>query len=61
MLDTSKQQKALNDAEHSLRLTKKEKEDKEQELARLFDPEWYGAEGEWKKLHGTCLEKELGE
>ncbi|TFK85069.1 endoplasmic reticulum protein [Polyporus arcularius HHB13444] len=59
--DTSKQQKALNDAEHSLRLTRKEKEDKEQELARLFDPEWYGAEGEWKKLHGTCLEKELGD
>ena len=59
--DTSKQQKALNDAEHSLRLAKKEKEDAEKELARLFDPEWYGAQGEWKKLHGTCIDKEVGE
>ncbi|RPD62087.1 endoplasmic reticulum protein [Lentinus tigrinus ALCF2SS1-7] len=59
--DTSKQQKALNDAEHSLRLTKKEKEDAEKELARLFDPEWYGAQGEWKKLHGTCIDKEVGD
>ena len=59
--DASKQQKALNDAEHSLRMAKNEKEDAEKELVRLFDPEWYGAQGEWKKLHGTCIDKEVGE
>ncbi|KAJ8502066.1 hypothetical protein ONZ51_g219 [Trametes cubensis] len=59
--DTSRLQKTLSDAEHSLGLTRKEKEDKEKELQRLFDPEWYGAEGEWKKLHGTCLDKEVGD
>ena len=59
--DTSKSQKALNDAEHSLNLARKEKADKDQEFARLFDPAWYGREGEWKKLAGTCIEKEAGE
>ena len=59
--DTSKAHKALNDAEHSLNLARREKEDKEKELSRLFDPEWYGPEGEWKKLSGTCIEKEAGE
>lgn len=59
--DTSKAQKALNDAEHSLSLTKKEKEDKERDFARLYDPEWFGAQGEWKKLDRTCLAKEVGE
>ncbi|KAI0773737.1 endoplasmic reticulum protein [Fomes fomentarius] len=59
--DTSKAQKALNDAEHSLSLTKKDKEDKERDLARLYDPEWFGAQGEWKKLDRTCLAKEVGD
>ncbi|KAM5532645.1 hypothetical protein V8D89_013689 [Ganoderma adspersum] len=59
--DTSKASKALNDAEHSLNLARKEKADKDQELARLFDPVWYGQEGEWKKLAGTCIEKEVGD
>lgn len=60
-LDTSKAQKTLNDAEHSLNLARKENADKDQELARLFDPAWYGREGEWKKLAGTCIEKDFGE
>ncbi|KAI1785346.1 endoplasmic reticulum protein [Ganoderma leucocontextum] len=59
--DTSKAQKALSDAEHSLNLARKETEDKDRELARLADPEWYGREGEWKKLAGTCIEKEVGD
>ena len=42
-------------------MARREKEDKEKELSRLFDPEWYGPEGEWKKLSGTCIEKEAGE
>ncbi|EJF63088.1 endoplasmic reticulum protein [Dichomitus squalens LYAD-421 SS1] len=59
--DTSKAQKTLSDAEHSLNLARREKEDKERELSRLFDPEWYGPDGEWKKLAGTCIEKEFGD
>ncbi|OSD01764.1 endoplasmic reticulum protein [Trametes coccinea BRFM310] len=59
--DTSRLQKTLSDAEHSLDLTRKEKEQKDKELQRLFDPEWYGAEGEWKKLDGNCLSKEVGD
>ncbi|KAI0363840.1 endoplasmic reticulum protein [Pilatotrama ljubarskyi] len=59
--DASRVQKALSDAEHSLGLTRKEKDDKERELSRLFDPEWYGPDGEWKKLDGTCLSKEVGD
>ena len=60
-LDTSKAQKALNDARHSLDRVRRDKQNSDQALARLFDPEWYGAEGEWKKLDGTCIEKEVGE
>ncbi|KAI0676730.1 endoplasmic reticulum protein [Trametes maxima] len=59
--DVSRLQKSLSDAEHSLGLTRKERDEKEKELNRLFDPEWYGSEGEWKKLDGTCLEKEVGD
>ena len=59
--DTSKTQKALTEAENALSRTKKDREDKERDLARLFDPEWFGAQGEWKKLDRTCLEKEVGE
>lgn len=54
-------QKALSDAEHSLSLTRKEKDEKERDINRLFDPTWYGAEGEWKKLDRTCISKEVGE
>ncbi|KAI8984963.1 endoplasmic reticulum protein [Trametes punicea] len=59
--DASRLQKSLSDAEHSLDLTRKEKDQKEKEFNRLFDPEWYGSEGEWKKLDGTCLDKEVGD
>ncbi|KAI0829300.1 endoplasmic reticulum protein [Trametes gibbosa] len=59
--DASRLQKSLSDAEHSLGLTRKEKDDTDRELGRLFDPEWYGREGEWKKLDRTCISKEVGD
>jgi len=31
------------------------------ELVDLFDPTVYGADGEWKKLHNTCLKKDTGD
>ena len=59
--DTSKMQKALNDAQHHLDQIHREKKKNDEAIERLFDPEWYGAEGEWKKLDRTCIEKEVGE
>lgn len=59
--DTSKARNAFQKAENSLNIAKKEKEQADKDLARLFDPEWYGKEGEWKKLDGLCLEKDTGE
>lgn len=59
--DTSRAKQALNDAEHALQHATKEKSSAEEELQKLFDPAWFGREGEWKKLQGTCLEKNTGE
>ena len=42
-------------------MTRDELETAEDDLKKLFDPEWYGKDGEWKKLHNTCLDKEVGE
>jgi len=53
--------KAYDDAEHSLKLTREEKQRAEEEYADLFDVEGFGREGEWKKLEGLCLEKNTGE
>lgn len=53
--------KAYDDAEHSLKLTREEKQKSEEEYANLFDPEGFGTQGEWKKLEETCLEKDTGE
>ena len=58
---TEKARKAFNDAEHDLKLTREEKRKAQNDLADLFDPEGFGAQGEWKKLHGTCIDKEVGE
>ena len=51
----------MQDAENQLRALRKEKESAQKDLARLFDPEWFGAEGEWKKLDGQCFSKDTGE
>ncbi|TFK56222.1 hypothetical protein OE88DRAFT_1716755 [Heliocybe sulcata] len=59
--EDSKLRQKLNDAEHSLRQANDEKRKAEKDLNELFDREHYGAEGEWKKLEKTCLEKEVGD
>lgn len=59
--DTSKARKTLQDAEGKLNSVKKEKENAQRDLTRLFDPEWYGKDGEWKKLDKLCIEKDTGE
>ncbi|THH10557.1 hypothetical protein EW146_g8342 [Bondarzewia mesenterica] len=57
----SRTREAYNDAEHSLSLTRKELEKAQGDLAKLFDPTWFGAEGEWKKLDGLCISKDTGD
>ena len=61
LTDTSKARDAFRKAENSLNIAKKEKEDAEKALNRIFDPEWYGKDGEWKKLDGLCLERDTVE
>jgi protein kinase C substrate 80K-H len=61
MADASRARQAFSDAEHSLNLAIKEKETAEADLDDLFSIDGFGAEGEWKKLDGTCLEKDTGE
>lgn len=60
-LDTSRSRQALSDAEVHLRDLKKEKEQAENDLKEMFNVHGYGAEGEWKKLDGTCLRTDVGE
>lgn len=61
LAESSQARKAYDDAEHSLKLTREEKQKAEEEYAELFDVEGYGAQGEWKKLDKLCLEKNTGE
>ncbi|KAI0733419.1 glucosidase II beta subunit-like-domain-containing protein [Fomitopsis betulina] len=59
--DDSAARKAYQDAESTLNSVRKDLDKAQNELERLFDPEWFGPEGEWKKLEGTCLAKDTGE
>ncbi|KZT12656.1 uncharacterized protein LAESUDRAFT_668484 [Laetiporus sulphureus 93-53] len=59
--ETSKARKTFNDAERDLKSAQKDLDKTKEELAHLFDPQWFGREGEWKKLKGMCLDKEFGD
>ncbi len=61
MTDATRARERLNDAERNLDSVQKQLETARTDLRDLFDPAWYGAEGEWKKLHNTCLTKDTGE
>ena len=61
LLDSSKAKQALSDAERKLGDVKSETGKSRVDLNRLFDPAWFGKEGEFKKLDGTCIEKDTGE
>ncbi|KAF8991406.1 hypothetical protein BDZ89DRAFT_973841 [Hymenopellis radicata] len=54
-------QQALNDAKNSLRKVEKEKQTAEEDLQKISDSITFGPQGEWKKLDGTCLEKDVGD
>lgn len=59
--DSNRASDALKDAEKKLNDVKREKDKAEEELSKLSNPKWYGSDGEWKKLAGTCIEKDTGE
>ena len=59
--DSSRAHQALTDAEAELERVKNEKSTAESDIAEIFNIHAFGADGEWKKLDGTCLEKDIGE
>ncbi|KAF8644385.1 hypothetical protein AX16_008497 [Volvariella volvacea WC 439] len=59
--DATRARKATTEAEAALSRVKHDKREAETELSRLFEPTWFGREGEWKKLENLCLEKDTGE
>ena len=59
--DSSRSLQGLTDAERELESLISEKEKVESEVLEIFNVEGFGAEGEWKKLDGTCLTKDAGE
>ncbi|KAJ7690291.1 glucosidase II beta subunit-like protein-domain-containing protein, partial [Mycena metata] len=59
--DSSKARQAFNAAETALKKVKDEKKAAEEDLEEIFNVNGFGAEGEWKKLDGTCLALDTGE
>ncbi|KAF4616007.1 hypothetical protein D9613_011454 [Agrocybe pediades] len=59
--DSSRAQQAYHDAEHDLEHMKREKEEKANEVKEIFNVHGFGAKGEWKKLDGSCFEKDTGD
>ncbi|CAE6425304.1 unnamed protein product [Rhizoctonia solani] len=52
---------AHNSAANALRNSERELKENEEALTKLEDGGHFGKDGEWKKLDGTCLEKDTGE
>jgi protein kinase C substrate 80K-H len=61
LADSSRAQQAFHDAENDLNGLKHDKENAEKAAKEIFDVKKFGPKGEWKKLDGTCLEKDTGE
>ncbi|KAF8811886.1 hypothetical protein BYT27DRAFT_7183488 [Phlegmacium glaucopus] len=59
--DSSLARQALTDAEHELEKLISDKEKAENDALEIFNVHGFGAEGEWKKLDKSCLEKNTGD
>lgn len=59
--DSSKARQLLTDAERALESLISDKEKADNDVLEIFNVHGFGVEGEWKKLDGTCLEKNDGE
>ncbi|KAG9127283.1 hypothetical protein FRC07_015041 [Ceratobasidium sp. 392] len=58
---TVKARNAHNDASNKLRTAERELKENNEALEKLENGGHFGRDGEWKKLDGTCLEKDTGE
>ena len=59
--DSTKAHQLFTDAERELESLISDKEKADSDALDIFNVDGFGAEGEWKKLDGTCLEKDDGE
>jgi len=60
--DSDKKKAAHQTALNALTAAQRSLADEESALQKLFNPtDGFGKHGEWKKLDGTCIEKESGE
>jgi protein kinase C substrate 80K-H len=59
--DSSKANQLFADAERELESLISDKEKIDSDALEIFNIHGFGVEGEWKKLDGTCLEKDTGE
>lgn len=59
--ESSRAQQNLATATSELNRIKSEKAEAESTITKIFHPEHFGLEGEWKKLDDDCLEHEYGE
>jgi protein kinase C substrate 80K-H len=50
-----------NTALNQLRNTERKLADEEEAINKIFNPNWFGGDGAWKKLDGLCLSKDTGE
>ncbi|KAG8767176.1 hypothetical protein FRC15_005878 [Serendipita sp. 397] len=57
----SKARERFNTVSNQLRNTESRISEEEKALTKLSDPEWFGADGAWKKLDGNCLSYDTGE
>ncbi|KAH7344548.1 glucosidase II beta subunit-like-domain-containing protein [Rhizoctonia solani] len=58
---TANARNAHNSAANALRNSERELKENEEALTKLESGGHFGKDGEWKKLDGTCLEKDTGE
>lgn len=61
LIESNKARQAHNEAKNAFSSTERELQKEEEARDKLFDPKWYGKEGEWRKLDNTCLSKDTGE
>ncbi|KAG9030475.1 hypothetical protein FRB95_003925 [Tulasnella sp. JGI-2019a] len=59
--DTSAAREAHTQANSALSASERQLKTDEEARDKLFSPTWYGKDGEWRKLDGTCLSKDTGE
>ncbi|KAF8324464.1 endoplasmic reticulum protein [Cantharellus anzutake] len=60
-IDVDKHRATHQSALNVLRQSQDQLKQNEDDLDKLFDPAHFGKQGEWKKLDGECIEKDIGD